>query len=169
MIKVFTYLFRYFSESFLTGRTLVIILFLFITGIFILPGCKKDSINYVPITLTDKSGNIFISIDTASKSFDAYSATKITTGLLNGVFNDTIKSSFYLAITTDPRWDTVYHPPDTNVFPTHYIGRTINVRTNVDLTNYTSPYHFLLLGLDTRGLGGGSYGKLHIWVTVTPQ
>ncbi len=123
----------------------------------------------MPITLTDKSGNIFIQIDTASRSFDAYTATKITTGLLNGVFNDTIKSSFYLAITTKPYWDTVYHPVDTIIFPTHYIGLTISVRASVDLTNYTSPYHFLLLGLDPKGVGGGSYGKLSIWLTVTPQ
>jgi hypothetical protein len=149
-------------------RKISLIVFLFIIGLFILPDCKKITTTIVPITLTDKSGNIFIQIDTASKSFDAYCATKIKTGLLKGVFNDSVMSSFYLALTTKPYWDTVYHPADTTIFPTHYT-HVLNVQNYVDLTNYSSPYHFLLLGLDSRGLDVGTYKKLTIVVTVTPE
>jgi len=133
-----------------------------------LSGCKKNSDVIIPITLTDKSGSIFILIDTASKSFDAYSGTKITSGLLKGIFSDSVRSSFYLALTTKPFWDSVYHPADTSIFLTHYT-HTLKVETYVDLTKYSSPYHFLLLGLDSRGLDVGSYQKLNIRVTITPE
>jgi hypothetical protein len=136
---------------------------------FILPGCNKDSVTNIPISLTDKSGNVFIQIDTASKSFDAYSNTKITKGQLTGIFNDTIQSSFYLGLTTTPFWDTIYHRADTTTFPTHYTGETIVVQATVDLTNYTSPYHFLLLGLDSKELRVSSSGKPSIRVTITPS
>jgi hypothetical protein len=150
-------------------RKISIIFSLFLTSIFIVPGCKKASINYTPVTLTDKSGNIFIQIDTASKSFDGYTATKLGKGKIIGVFNDSVKSSFYLALTTKPYWDTVYHAPDTTIFSTHYVGPTLHVATSIDLTNYTSPYHFLLLGLVTKGLDVGTYPKLNIVVTFTPD
>jgi len=39
---------------------------------FLLPGCGKASNINIPISLTDKSGSIFIQIDTASKSSYAY-------------------------------------------------------------------------------------------------
>ncbi|MGA3012840.1 MAG: hypothetical protein ABSD71_02270 [Bacteroidales bacterium] len=149
-------------------RKLSIIFLLFLTSILIVPGCKKASINYTPVTLTDKSGNIFIQIDTASKSFDGYTANKLGKGQISGVFNDSVRSSFYLALTTRPYWDTIYHAPDTTIFPTHYVGPTLHVATSIDLTNYTSPYHFLLLGLDTRGLDVGTLPKLSIVVTFTP-
>jgi len=148
-------------------RKLFLILFLVINGLFLLSGCKKNNDVIVPITLTDKSGSIFIVIDTTSKSFDGYSPTKITTGTLKGVFNDTVRSTFYLALTTKPYWDTIYHPADTTIFPTHY-NHALDVETYIDLTKYSSPYHFLLLGLDSRGLDVG-YRKLSIEVTITPQ
>jgi len=150
------------------GKIFTIVL-LFIMGIFILPGCNKDSVINIPISLTDKSGNIFILIDTASKSFNAYSTTKITKGQLKGIFNDTIRGSFYLALTTNPYWDTIYHPSDTTVFPTHYAGYTYFVEATVDLTNFTSPYHFLLLGLTSKELTVSASGKPSIRVIVTPD
>src|SRR5208337_1552851 len=116
-------------------RKISTFIFLLIIGMFILPGCNKTSNTNIPISLTDKSGNIFILIDTASKSFDAYSISRITKGQLTGVFDDTIQASFYLAITTTPYWDTIYHRADTSVFPTHYIGYTSLVNANVDFTN----------------------------------
>ena len=149
-------------------RKISFILFFFLSGLFLIHGCKTDSATIVPITLTDKAGNIFIQIDTTSKSFDAYSPSKITTGQLTGVFNDTVRSSFYLAITTKPYWDTVYHRADTTIFPPHY-NHTLNVGTHIDLTNYSSPYHFLLLGLNSSELDVGNSKKLTIMVTVTPD
>jgi hypothetical protein len=140
----------------------------FIVCIIIVVGCKKSSTTIVPITLTNKSGSIFIQIDTTSRSFDAYTSIKLTKGQLKGIFNDTIKASFYLAITTTPYWDTIYHPADTTIFPSHF-AHTLVVQTNVDLTNYSSPYHFLLLGLPPRGLQVGSSGKLTVLLTVTPS
>ncbi len=153
----------------MTIRKVVIITFLFVIGMFILPSCNKESVITVPISLTDKAGNFFIQIDTVSKSFDAYSETKIAKGQLKGIFNDTILSAFYLAITTDPVWDTVYHPADTNIFPTHYAGHTLVIQASVNLKKYTSPYHFLLLGLSSKELKVNAYGKPSILLTVTPS
>ena len=143
-------------------------LWLLTVCIIIVSGCKKSSVTIIPITLTNKSGSIFIQIDTASRSFDAYTSTKIKKGQLKGIFNDTIKASFYLAITTTPYWDTVYHRADTTIFPSHF-AHTLVFQTNVDLTNYTSPYHFLLLGLPPKGLQVGSSGKLTVLLTITPS
>jgi hypothetical protein len=143
-------------------------LFLLLVCIFLSSGCKKSSVTIIPITLTNKSGSIFIQVDTTSRSFDAYTSIKLTQGQLKGIFNDTIKASFYLAITTTPYWDTIYHPSDTTIFPYHF-AHTLVVQTNVDLTNYTSPYHFLLLGLPPKGLQVGSSGKLTVLLTVTPS
>jgi hypothetical protein len=151
----------------MTMRKVTIITFLFVIGIFILPSCNKESVINVPISLTDKAGNIFLQIDTISKSFDAYSETKITKGQLTGVFNDTIQSSFYLAITTYAYWDTIYHPADTNIFATHYTGHTLILQASVDLTNYTSPYHFLLLGVSSKELKVNAYGKPSVRLTIT--
>ncbi|MGA2822107.1 MAG: hypothetical protein ABSE72_01115 [Bacteroidales bacterium] len=136
---------------------------------FLLSSCSKESKIYVPISLTDKDGNIFIQIDTVSNSFNAYASTKITQGRLKGIFNDTIQSAFYLAIITNPVWDTVYHPADTNIFPTHYTGHTLIVQANVNLTNYTLPYHFLLLGTPRPALKCGSHGNPSIMLTIDTQ
>lgn len=149
-------------------RKISTFILLLIIVMFILPGCNKTSNTNIPISLTDKSGNIFILIDTASKSFDAYSISRITKAQLTGVFNDTIQGSFYLALTTTPYWDTIYHRADTSLFPTHYTGYTTLVTTNVDFTSFTSPYHFLLLGLDSKELKVGVSGRPSIRITVTP-
>jgi hypothetical protein len=150
-------------------RKVTTITFLFIIGIFVLPGCTKESVITVPISLTDKAGHIFIQIDTISNSFYAYSTTKITKGQLKGIFNDTIESGFYLAIATNPVWDTTYHPSDTTIFPTHYAGHTLVVQTCVDLTNYSSPYHFLLLGLTSKELKVNAFGQPSVLLTLTPS
>jgi len=73
-----------FIRIILTMKKIFLILFLVISGLFLVSGCKKNNDVIVPITLTDKSGSIFIVIDTTSKSFDGYSPTKITTGTLKG-------------------------------------------------------------------------------------
>ena len=147
-------------------KTIASYLFLFITGLIILAGCSKGTTNYVPISLTNKDGSIFIQIDTISKSFTAYSTTKITKGVLKGIFNDTIQSSFFLAITTPAYWDTAFHKSDTLIYPTHYTGRTIAVQTPIDFTHYSSPYHFLLLEFSGQNLKSGSHGKPSIVLTV---
>jgi hypothetical protein len=67
---------------------------LFLVSLLVFQGCKKDSGQSIPINFTDKDGNIFIPIDTVTKSFDAYSHSDLTVGRLAGVFNDTIRSSF---------------------------------------------------------------------------
>jgi hypothetical protein len=139
-------------------RKVIFITVLFVIGMFVLPGCNKESTITVPISLTDNAGHIFIQIDTINNSFDAYSLTRITKGQLKGIFNDTIESAFYLAITTNPVWDTAYHPADTLV-----------VQASVDLINYTSPYHFLLLGLSSKELKVNAYGKPSILLTLTPS
>jgi hypothetical protein len=147
-------------------KTISTIAFIFIIGMMILPSCKKDSTINVPLSLTNKEGGIFIQIDTASKSFYAYSRGKISKGVLKGIFNDTIMSSFQLAIATTPRWDSVYHPADTLVFPGHYAGHTLTLEANVDLTNFTSPYHFILLGLSGAKLKSGTSGSPNIMLTI---
>jgi hypothetical protein len=53
-------------------KTMIMILSLFMVGMIFLPGCKKETKIYVPISLTDKEGNVFIQIDTILNSFDAY-------------------------------------------------------------------------------------------------
>jgi len=83
-------------------KKLLSFIFLFIFVLSLITGCSKSSKTDVPISFTDKDGNIFIPIDTVTKRFDAYSITKITTGHLKGIFNDTLCSSFYLAVLTDP-------------------------------------------------------------------
>jgi hypothetical protein len=147
-------------------KTMVTIMFLCIAGMIYLPGCTKDSTVNVPISFTDKEGDIFISIDTISKSFTAYSNARVTKGVLKGIFNDTIKSSFQLAIATPAHWDTIYHPTDTVIFPTHYAGHVLVIQTSVDLTNYTSPYHFILVNFEGSNLKSGPHGNPSILMTV---
>jgi len=138
-----------------------------ILGIFILPGCEKEiTVLDVPVSLTAKNGSVFIPIDTVSKSFDAYSPVIITQGHLTGVFSDTIRSSFQLAIVSPAHWDTLYHPCDTVVFPTVFSGHTRVIVTDVNLTNFTSPYHFAILGLTSREMTEGSFGRPTIHITV---
>jgi hypothetical protein len=150
-------------------KTMIMVMILVVTGIIFLPGCGKESKTNVPISLTDKDGNIFIRIDSYSKSFDAYSGTRISSGLLKGVFNDTIRSSFYLAITTKPYWDSVYHSCDTIVFPTHYPSHIISLETPIDFSLYESPYHFLLLGIPETELRPGSHGTPAILLTFSSE
>jgi hypothetical protein len=150
-------------------KTILLFMLLFFTGMIFLSSCSKESKIYVPLSFTDKDGKIFIQIDTVSNSFNAYMSTKITQGRLKGIFNDSIQSAFYLAITTDPVWDTIYHPADTNIFPTHYAGHTLIVQASVDLTNYTSPYHFLLLGDPKPVLRHGAHGTPSIMLTIDTQ
>jgi len=138
-------------------------------GMILLPGCNKETKVYIPVSFTDKEGNVFIQIDTISKSFDAYSTTKISQGRLMGVFNDTIRSSFYLAIMTDPFWDTIFHARDTIVFPTYYKGHTLAMETDINLKNFNPPYHFLLLGLCGTHLKCGPHGNPSIKITVDTQ
>ena len=137
-------------------------------GMIFLPGCSKEAKTKVPISLTDKDGNIFIHIDTLTKSFDAYGPSKISLGSLKGIFNDTIRGSFYLAITTKPSWDTVFHPGDTIVFPTHYPSHCVTVAADIDLTGFDSPYHFLLLGMPETVLRPGCHGVPSIMLTIDP-
>ena len=133
----------------------------------LITSCSKESSINVPISLTDKSGNVFIPIDTVSKSFEAYSVVKITKGHLKGIFNDTIRSGFYLAYASTPHWDTIYHPADTTIFSTHYTGHTLIVQTDVDLTNFSPPYHFILLGLRTNELKVCQSGLPTVLLTVS--
>ena len=143
------------------------VLILVILGIFILPSCKKEttSIN-LPVNLTDKDGNIFIKIDPITKSFDAYSFSKVTKGQLKGIFNDTLRSSIIFALATRPYWDTEYHPADTIVFPSRFMGHSLVINTEVDLSKYSSPYHFLLLGVNTNELISPSYGIPTVLLTI---
>jgi hypothetical protein len=145
-------------------KTLSKIMFFCILGIFILSGCKKESTINVPISFTNKQGDIFIQIDTLSKSFFAYSQAKVTKGQIKGIFNDTIRSSFRFALATTPYWDTVYHPSDTIILA-NYNSHTLAVSANVNLTNYTSPYHFILLGLATKEMTTGPAGRPSIMMT----
>jgi hypothetical protein len=144
-------------------------MFLFFTGMIFLSSCSKESKTYVPLSFTDKDGKIFIQIDTVSNRFDAYTSTKITKGLLKGIFNDSIRSSFYLAITTNSFWDTTYHAIDTIVFPTHYPRNTLVFETDIDLTDFISPYHFLLLGNPKPILRRGVHGNPSIMLTIDTQ
>jgi len=146
-------------------RKLFFVILFFVSLIFF-QGCKKDSAQSIPINFTDKDGNIFIPIDTATKSFDAYSHSDLTVGRLAGVFNDTIRSSFQLGITTKPYWDTVYHEIDTVIFPTHYPGHTMVIAADVNLTGFQSPYHFLLLGISSTDFRDQSHGKPCIRLTI---
>ena len=145
---------------------MIMILSLFMVGMIFLPGCKKETKIYVPISLTDKEGNVFIQIDTILNSFDAYSTTRISKGLLKGIFNDTIRSSFYLAITTDPYWDTVYHARDTIMFPYHYPSHAVSMETEIDLKDFTSPYHFILMGIPQTSLKRNAHGSPSIILMV---
>jgi hypothetical protein len=144
-------------------KTLVIFCF---AGIVMLSGCKKDYTYYVPISFTDKDGNIFIKIDTSNNNIHAYSVSTISTGSLKGVFNDTIRSSFQLAIITDSYWNGHYHRRDTVVLPTIYGAKTTSFVTNVDLRDCTPPYHFILWGLPNQTLKCGSHGFPSIVMTV---
>jgi len=134
--------------------------------ILIIPSCKKEYNINIPISLTDINGNIFIPIDTVTSTFDAYSNIKFLKGKLTGVFNDTIHYSFYLALKTNVFWDSTYHPIDTLVFPTHYTGLNRIIKEEVDLHTYTSPYHFILIGLSKSKLKSGSLGKPSITLTL---
>jgi hypothetical protein len=150
-------------------KTILLFMFLFFTGMILLSSCNKESNIYVPLSFTDKDGNFLLQIDTAYNSFDAYTSAKITQGRLKGIFNDSIRSSFYLAITTDSFWDTTYHAIDTLVFPTHYPRNTLVFETVIDLTNFTSPYHFLLLGTPRPILRSGAHGNPSIMLTIDTQ
>jgi hypothetical protein len=133
------------------------------------PGCKKETKISVPISFTDNEGNFLIKIDTVSHSIDAYSTAKISQGHLYGIFNDTIRSSFYLAIITDSFWDTVYHERDTTVFPKHYSSHLLSLQTEIDLKDFPSPYHFLLLGICKEGLKVGPHGSPSVILTFDPS
>jgi hypothetical protein len=139
----------FFKPLSLTMKTKMSVHFLFILGLTFLAACSKETAPNLPINFVNKEGGFYISIDTSSKSFYAYSGEKIKQGRLKGVFYDTIRSSFYLAIISDPFWDSVYHDRDTTVFPAHFNSHSINFETIVDLTNFDPPYHFLLFGLNT--------------------
>lgn len=147
-------------------KTLITLTCMFFIGMILLPGCSKETDIYVPISFTDKDGNIFIKIDTISKNFDAYSKTKVSQGLLKGVFNDTVRSAFYLALITDPYWDTIYHQRDTIVLPTHYPSHILSMETIIDLKDFKSPYHFLLVGMPQNSLKRGPHGSPSIMFTV---
>jgi hypothetical protein len=150
-------------------KTIFLFMFLFFTGMIFLSSCSKESKIDVPLSFTDKDGKFLIQIDTASNSFDAYISIKLTQGRLKGIFNDSIRSSFYLAITTNSFWDTTYHAIDTIVFPTHYPRNTLVFETDIDLTDFTSPYHFLLLGNPKPILRRGAHGNPSIMLTIDTQ
>ena len=147
-------------------KTLIAIMFLSFLGMIVLPGCSKETKLNVPLSLTDKDGHIFIQIDTVNYRFDAYSATRITTGRLKGVFNDTVRSSFNLAILTEAVWDTVYHPQDTIILPTLFPNHSLVIQTDVNLINFTSPYHFILLNMHHGTLKSGPHGNPSILLTI---
>jgi hypothetical protein len=147
-------------------KTIMSFMIILVSGMIFLPGCAKETQNYVPISFTDKDGTIFIKIDTLSNSFVAYSKTKISNGLLKGIFNDSIRPAFDLAIITEPFQDTIYHERDTVVFPTHYPGHLLFIKTVIDLSKYTSPYHFLLLGIPKGELKRGLHGNPSIMLTI---
>ncbi|MCX6246344.1 MAG: hypothetical protein NTW10_01310 [Bacteroidetes bacterium] len=135
-------------------------------GIIMLSGCSKEDKIYIPISFTDKEGNYFIKIDTATNNIEAYSKATISQGRLRGVFSDTIRSSFYLAVITDSYWNNHYHPKDTVILPTHYSGNTISIETHIDLRDCSSPYHFILLGLPKNELKCSSHGIPSVMFTV---
>jgi len=147
-------------------KTMISFLSLFFIGLILIQGCTKETSIYVPISFTDKEGNIFIKIDTITKNIDAYSKTKVSTGLLKGIFNDTLRSCFYLAIITDPYWDTVYHTRDTIILPTRYASHVLSFETPIDLTPFNSPYHFILLGMPADPLKKGPHGSPSVVFTV---
>jgi hypothetical protein len=149
-------------------KTKAILIILFFLGIFILPGCNKtqDVLN-IPISLTDKSGSFFIKIDTTSKSFTAYSPIRITQGQLTGVFSDTVRSNFQLAIAAPATWDSLYHPADTVIFAPHFTGHTIVVNAPVDLSRFNPPYHFIFIVSSQKEMEFGAFGKPSIQVTFT--
>ena len=153
----------------MTRKTNLLFLFLFFTGMIFLSGCNKVTKTYIPLSFTDKNGNFIIQIDTVSNSFDAYTPAKISQGRLKGIFNDSIRSSFYLAITNSAFWDSTYHPIDTIVFPTHYPRSTLVFETDIDLTNFSYPYHFLLLGTPRPILRGGAHGNPSIMLMIDIQ
>jgi hypothetical protein len=138
------------------SKALVSLMFLCFIGTIILSGCGKEYTEYVPVSFTDKEGNIFIGIDTSNFHIDAYSKTTISQGRLRGIFSDTIRSPFYLAVITDSYWNNFYHPRDTMVLPTHYTGNIIALETAIDLRDCSPPYHFLLLGLPKTALKSGT-------------
>ena len=61
-------------------KTLILFICVMFIGMILLPGCNKENKISVPISFTDKEGNIIIKIDTVTHSMDAYSKTKITQG-----------------------------------------------------------------------------------------
>ena len=144
-------------------------MFLSLTGMIVLQSCSKESSQNVPLSLTNKEGGIFIQIDTSCYRFDAYSSSRITTGHLKGIFNDTVKASFNLAIISNALWDTAYHPQDTIIFPVLFPSHSLVIETDVNLINYTSPYHFILLNLENSTLKCGPHGNPSILLTVAPN
>ena len=149
-------------------KTFIFFICVVFIGVILLPGCNKETKVSVPISFTDKEGNILIKIDTITHSMDAYSKARISQGQLRGIFTDTVPSSFYLAIITEPFWDSVYHVRDTIVLPKHYCSHVLSFETNIDLKDFTSPYHFLLLGIPEKGLKCGPHGTPSIIFTVDP-
>ena len=147
-------------------KTMILFMFFFVVGMIFLPGCTKETQNYVPISFTDKDGTVFIKIDTVSNTFDAYLKTKISHGRLKGIFNDSIRSAFYLAIITDPYQDTTYHEKDTVIFPTHFLGHLLLMEMEIDLNAFSSPYHFLLLGIPKGELKRGPHGNPSLLLTI---
>jgi hypothetical protein len=144
----------------------IFILFLFLFGLALFQSCKKATSEPVPISLTDKEGNIFIPVDTANKSFVAYSSGNLSSGTMKGIFSDTLMSSFQLAIATQPYWDSIYHAQDTIVFPNWYPSHTMTFQTSIDLSPFTTPYHFLLLGVTGNLLRIGGNGKPSVRLTM---
>ncbi len=150
-------------------KTLILFISVIFIGMIFLTGCGKETKTSVPISFTDKEGNILIKIDTIAHSMDAYSKAKISKGHLRGIFNDTIRSVFQLAIITDPVWDSVYHARDTIILPTHYLSHIISIETEIDLKDFVSPYHFLLIGIPKEGLRRGPHGSPSVIFTVEPD
>ncbi|MCX6244548.1 MAG: hypothetical protein NTU98_07545 [Bacteroidetes bacterium] len=144
----------------------ILFLFLFLFALVFFQSCKKATSEAVPISLTDKDGNIFIPVDTALKSFVAYSSGSLSNGTMKGIFSDTLMSSFQLAIATEPYWDTTYHAQDTIVFPNWYPSHTMTFQANLDLSPFTTPYHFLLLGVTGNLLRIGGNGKPSVRLTM---
>jgi hypothetical protein len=128
---------------------------------------KSDSTNDAPVSLTDKNGNIFIPIDTATLSFTAYSPlTKINTGHLKGIFNDTVKSAFYLDVLSGPYWDTIFHRVDTVLLSAQIKIPIRAFEADVDLKDSKSPYHFLLTGISKTQLKSDLHTKPNVVITI---
>jgi hypothetical protein len=137
------------NPTYFQMKTFLLFLFYCGTGLILIYGCAKESDVYISDNFTNKEGGFYIPIDTNSKSFYAYYSMPIAQGRLKGIFYDTLRSSFHLAIISEPFWDSVYHERDTLVFPTLFKSHILSIETTVDLKNFKPPYHFLLYGLKT--------------------